>query len=96
MYSDDTLIELVRARPCLYDVGSPNYKRDDIKSNNWREIGQLLSMEGMCMSHSHPWNYMYYLLITILASGHNIYIYYSVYCNFYVMIEQCMRIHFIK
>lgn len=34
----EVLIEMVRERPCLYDYNHCDYKKDDVKSNNWKEI----------------------------------------------------------
>ena len=38
----ETLINEVRARPCLYDMTHPDYKRTDIKVNNWKAISECL------------------------------------------------------
>ena len=39
----ETLINEVRARPCLYDMTHADYKRTDIKENNWKAISECLN-----------------------------------------------------
>ena len=40
------VIDAVRKRPILYDPTHKEYKRDDIKLNNFNEIGVLIGVEG--------------------------------------------------
>lgn len=34
----EQLIQEVRNRPCIYNMALENYRRNDIKDNNWQEI----------------------------------------------------------
>ena len=45
---EERIIALVRGRQCLYNPRDANYKREDIKSNNWREIANELNIPGTC------------------------------------------------
>ena len=40
----ELLIMHVRERPCLYDMRHANYKRTDVKDNNWEEIAKDLNV----------------------------------------------------
>ena len=42
----ENLIDAVRKRPILYDTKHKEFKRDDIKSNDFNEIGALIGVEG--------------------------------------------------
>lgn len=43
---EEQLIALVRERPCLYNLKNKNYKNEEIKRNNWREIAKELKLAG--------------------------------------------------
>ena len=42
----ELVINCVRERPCLFDPANINYKRADIKMNNWLEIASCLESDG--------------------------------------------------
>ncbi|XP_034245543.1 uncharacterized protein LOC117647756 [Thrips palmi] len=39
-------VDLVQARPCLYDTENVNYKKKTFKENAWRLIGEAMDWEG--------------------------------------------------
>lgn len=43
-YGDELLIDMVRARPYLYNKQSENYKDTQMKENAWLEIANTLNM----------------------------------------------------
>lgn len=43
----EILIEAVRERRCLYDFNHIDFKKPDVKDNNWAEIAKLITdMDG--------------------------------------------------
>ena len=46
MLDTEVLINLVRERPCLYDYRHKDYKRTDIKQNNWEEIATAMGLSN--------------------------------------------------
>lgn len=43
-YGDELLIDMIRARPYLYDKAMENYKDTQMKENAWLEIANTLNM----------------------------------------------------
>lgn len=43
---NETIINAVRQRPCLYDVTHINYTQTEIKKNNWEDLAQDLGIDG--------------------------------------------------
>ena len=65
----DTLyIELIRARPCLYNTLDPNYKDTSIvKRNNWRDVTeQWFNISGVRLDESK-----FYFIIQLLLSEYD-------------------------
>lgn len=47
MSETEIIIEAVRARRCLYDMSHDDFKRPDVKMNNWKQIENLVTdMDG--------------------------------------------------
>lgn len=44
--SQETLIELWREHPCLYDVSHQFYQNRDQKEESWREVAAILNKPG--------------------------------------------------
>lgn len=44
--ADELLIELVQARPHLYDKKDPNVKNAELKNNSWATIASAAAMSG--------------------------------------------------
>ena len=43
---DEALVEAVRRRNIIYDVGSINYRNNDKKECAWREIAEEINRDG--------------------------------------------------
>jgi len=43
---DETLVEAVRRRSFVYDVGCLNYRNNDKKERAWQELDAELNREG--------------------------------------------------
>ena len=42
---EELLINQVREKPCFYDCRHVDYKRPDVKDNNWKEIAIALNTD---------------------------------------------------
>jgi len=57
-------IELVRSRPCLYDLSHPDYKdTDTTKKNNWVDIAsEWLTISGQSLNGRQYLNHIHIIL----------------------------------
>ena len=44
--TEETLIDEVCIRGCLYDKADPNYKNSKMREKSWRDIGVILGKSG--------------------------------------------------
>lgn len=44
---DEHLIQFVKIHPCLYDIQCREYHLNDLKTDLWKEIGDILKKQGM-------------------------------------------------
>ena len=59
----EILISLVRERQCLYDLQHKDYHKQDIKENNWKQIGSQMNIDG---KFSNSFIIVYHILIIVL------------------------------
>lgn len=48
-YSDELLVDMVRARSNLFDKGRVDYKDEQTKAQSWESIATALGMRGECV-----------------------------------------------